>query len=193
MNKKLVKYGNSYALVLNKSILELLDIDGNDPVKLKIEGDTLLVKKSAPLNGWENIKLESNAATDKKSKAEYSKESRDADMLKATIREALLKNPNSKLEDIVENADLPSQAKRKALPAIDAFQALFQKYNVDMKMFSENKAYQDELAKLESIKDTMSTNEYRSQLMEIRYQHFPQLREFDRESISLEKNLETLD
>ncbi len=59
MNKKLVKYGNSYALVLNRSILELLDIDENDPVKLKIEGDTLLIKKSAPLNDWENIKLES--------------------------------------------------------------------------------------------------------------------------------------
>ena len=49
MNKKLVKYGNSYALVLNRSILELLDIDENDPVKLKIEGDTLLIKKSASL------------------------------------------------------------------------------------------------------------------------------------------------
>jgi len=43
MLKKLVKYGNSNALVLDKAILELMGLTEGDVVKLKINNDTLVI------------------------------------------------------------------------------------------------------------------------------------------------------
>ena len=45
MIKKIIKYGNSNALVLDRSILALLDIKEGGFVKLRIEGDTLIIKR----------------------------------------------------------------------------------------------------------------------------------------------------
>ena len=44
MLKKLVKYGNSNALVLDKAIMELLEIGEGDVVKLQVNNDTLTIK-----------------------------------------------------------------------------------------------------------------------------------------------------
>ncbi len=46
MKKKLIKSGNAWVLLLQKAIIELLDIDPeNDEVELEIENKTLKVKK----------------------------------------------------------------------------------------------------------------------------------------------------
>lgn len=47
MLKKLVKYGNSNALVLDKAIMELLEISEGDTVKLAINNNTLTVKSTS--------------------------------------------------------------------------------------------------------------------------------------------------
>lgn len=44
MIKKLVRYGNSQAIVLDRAILELLGIEEGGQVKLSVEGSTLIVK-----------------------------------------------------------------------------------------------------------------------------------------------------
>ena len=47
MKKKLYKSGNAWALLIQKAILQLLDIDPeNDEVELEIENKVLKVKKS---------------------------------------------------------------------------------------------------------------------------------------------------
>src|SRR5690242_16841931 len=43
MLKKLVKYGNSNALVLDKAILELLDIEEGSIVKIKTDGSSIII------------------------------------------------------------------------------------------------------------------------------------------------------
>ena len=43
MAKKLVKHGNSYALVIDKSIRDLLHIDPETPLELSTNGDVLIV------------------------------------------------------------------------------------------------------------------------------------------------------
>ena len=43
MLKKLVKYGNSNALVLDKALLELLNITEGSVVKIKTDGTSLIV------------------------------------------------------------------------------------------------------------------------------------------------------
>ena len=43
MIKKLTKHGNSWALVIDKPILDLLQIDPKAPLEVKTEGQTLIV------------------------------------------------------------------------------------------------------------------------------------------------------
>ncbi len=43
MTKKLTKHGNSYALVIDKPILELLRITPETPLSISTDGETLMV------------------------------------------------------------------------------------------------------------------------------------------------------
>ncbi len=43
MIKTLIKHGNSYALVIDRTILELLRVTPDTPLELTTNGDTLLV------------------------------------------------------------------------------------------------------------------------------------------------------
>lgn len=43
MNKTLIKHGNSLALVIDKPILEMLQISADTPLNLTTNGDALLV------------------------------------------------------------------------------------------------------------------------------------------------------
>ncbi len=51
MIKRLVKHGNSHALVIDQAILELLRIDPNEPLDLSTDGRLLVV---APVDEVEN-------------------------------------------------------------------------------------------------------------------------------------------
>ena len=44
MIKKLVRHGNSLALVIDKAILELLRIDHDTPLELITDGDVIIIK-----------------------------------------------------------------------------------------------------------------------------------------------------
>jgi len=44
MVKTLTKHGNSYALVIDRAILELLHIDPERPVELSTDGNTLTIR-----------------------------------------------------------------------------------------------------------------------------------------------------
>lgn len=46
MIKKLTKHGNSLALVIDKSILELLQIDADTPLEISTDGETLIVSRA---------------------------------------------------------------------------------------------------------------------------------------------------
>jgi antitoxin MazE len=43
MIKKLTKHGNSWALVIDKAVLELLKIDPETPLEIATDGQTLIV------------------------------------------------------------------------------------------------------------------------------------------------------
>lgn len=44
MSKKLVKHGNSLALVIDKGVLDLLKIEAGTPLELMTDGDVLVVR-----------------------------------------------------------------------------------------------------------------------------------------------------
>src|SRR3990167_5804927 len=54
MYKKLAKYGNSTALVIDKAILELLNINESSIVKLRTDGNSLII---TPAESSENNKV----------------------------------------------------------------------------------------------------------------------------------------
>ncbi|MGE0492318.1 MAG: AbrB/MazE/SpoVT family DNA-binding domain-containing protein [Vulcanimicrobiota bacterium] len=43
MIKTLTKHGNSHALILDRAIMELLEIDGNTPIKITTDGKQLIL------------------------------------------------------------------------------------------------------------------------------------------------------
>ena len=43
MTKNLIKHGNSWALVIDRPILDLLQIDPNTPLELSTNGDVLVI------------------------------------------------------------------------------------------------------------------------------------------------------
>ena len=47
MIKKLTKHGNSWALVIDKPVLELLKIDVDTPLEITTDGRTLIVSPAA--------------------------------------------------------------------------------------------------------------------------------------------------
>lgn len=47
MRKKLVKHGNSRALVIDKAILELMQIGDNDEVIVSTDGTSLLIRAAS--------------------------------------------------------------------------------------------------------------------------------------------------
>ena len=55
INKKLVRHGNSSALVLDKPILQLLGIDNDTILELRVEGDTLIIKRAQSKKGKKRI------------------------------------------------------------------------------------------------------------------------------------------
>ena len=46
MIKKLTKHGNSLALVIDKSILELLQFDNDTPLEISTDGESLIVSRA---------------------------------------------------------------------------------------------------------------------------------------------------
>ena len=53
MEKRLVKHGNSYALVIDKSVRDLLRIEPDTPLELATNGDVLII---SPVRGEERTR-----------------------------------------------------------------------------------------------------------------------------------------
>ncbi len=68
MIKNLVKHGNSWALVIDKPILELLKIDPTSPLEISTDGQTLRISAA---NG--EVKKSKIEAASKKVNTRYSK------------------------------------------------------------------------------------------------------------------------
>jgi antitoxin MazE len=63
MIKTLTKHGNSWALVIDKPVLELLNIDPTTPLKLSTDGQTLIITpapETAPKKKFREALSETN-------------------------------------------------------------------------------------------------------------------------------------
>ncbi len=69
MIKNLVKHGNSWALVIDKPILELLKIDPDSPLEISTDGQTLTIAAANSDNKRSKVRAASKKVNARHSKA----------------------------------------------------------------------------------------------------------------------------
>ncbi len=178
MLKKLVKYGNSNALVLDRSILALLDISEGSTVKLRIEGDTLIIKAAEAVKPTDSLMLEVENIHDQ---VRSKDDSTDCllDMAEENMRnycKQIEGNPDS-MEVLKEW--LPGTENEKKLQ--ESYTKIMGKYQKELMTLS-NEEFQKSLAALnKKYQGDATSNEYRDEFLALRLKHAPKLAQMDEE------------
>ena len=161
MLKKLVKYGNSNALVLDKALLELLNITEGSVVKIKTDGTSLIVTPQnngsqqgtimptiTPQDALNNA-VEQNMAQYYKNPEEYMSEVKK---LYARYDESIKKLNSPEYKEAVLEIDRQFKGNRFDLEYVKAIAALNKKYapelaQMDQEMQILTKKYAKEVEK----------------------------------------------
>lgn len=168
MLKKLAKYGNSTTLVIDKAILELLNMDESSIVKLHTDGKSLII--TPVVNG-------------QKDKISTGIEEATHSALN-NVRAIGVKNFEKQTANLSE-ADI--QAKKDLMPQMQQeFKELFERHKVAMAEFNENFStnleFVEALSTLEQKYNPKTQSEdYMREFMKLRAQFFPELAAMDKE------------
>ncbi|UTC24721.1 AbrB/MazE/SpoVT family DNA-binding domain-containing protein [Candidatus Comchoanobacter bicostacola] len=200
MLKKLIKFGNSNALVLDQSIMKLVGLSAGDYVKLRVMNDELIIKKGENPQKIEQVNLEENAQCEKKRMIEEEQLYTELNEYQGKWQENLQELAHSKTKlteaDIVNSSIDTARsvgtgklgtAFTKLVPKM---QKLMKKYEVDIQEMAKNKPYLEALNQLKKDKDNMDPEDFKNAVMEVRYQYFPELKAFDIELHQLSKSIE---
>ncbi|MBM3893189.1 AbrB/MazE/SpoVT family DNA-binding domain-containing protein [Candidatus Dependentiae bacterium] len=166
MIKKLVRYGNSNALVIDRAILELLNISEGSLVKMSTDGKSLIVTPEA--NSCQVITTEDVADQMGMFMAENMRKANDPVKMQQTMN--LYNNPELLKEKtaavtVIMGKYATDRAKLMTPEAIDAIHAIQAKY-----------------------KDTMNAPEYIKEMTDLTYSIAPNLRNMQAEIDELNKN-----
>lgn len=182
MLKKLIKYGNSQALLLNRSILGLLGIDDGDTVKLRVEGDVLLITKGVDgSTGKPEVKaaLEDEIKKEEKSHKQFLEGGKLLKEVREN-RQAMMENNTydpSKPEDLHDSPKWKEHMKQ--------MKAINEKHSINLadlsKKMMENKGYMKGLELLGQSYKEMDTDDYTQEVLNLRYKFFPELKAYDEE------------
>lgn len=160
MLKKLSKYGNSTTLVIDKAILELLNMDESSMVKLQTDGKSLII---TPVG----------SAT--KEKVSYAPE----EAFQVAVRASSSKQ--------LENLSVTQEQMKEMMPAMQQdFKDAFDKHKKTMELFSKNFESNEEfkaaLAMLAQKYDPVTQAEdYVKEFNKLKIQFFPELKQLDEE------------
>jgi len=163
MLKKLTKYGNSHVLVLDRAILELLNIKEGSVVKLRTDGKSLIMTPA------ESDSVEKVSMTYMERMAEFGEENKKK-------MEEITADPARKA--LIEEW-LPGGGKFKELS--QAYEPLFIKYQTELAVLASEAFIKaaDELA--QNYGGDRSSTEFMKEFLALRLKHAPGLAEFDRE------------
>jgi antitoxin component of MazEF toxin-antitoxin module len=168
MLKKLAKYGNSTTLVIDKAILELLNMDESSIVKLHTDGKSLII---TPVVNPE--KKHVTAGMDESTQSAMNN-------LRAIAQKGLEKTAATYSEAEIE-------AQKALMPQMQQeFKELFERHKTAMAKFEENLSTNLEFAEaLSAIEQKYNpktqSEEYMKEYMKLRTQFFPELAELDKE------------
>jgi len=186
MLKKLVKYGNSNALILDRCILALLDIGEGAVVKLRIEGDTLIIKAEKNIKATD-VLLAEIESIDERTTSWTSSSTPMMEIVKKNAHDFCSKmesDPNS-MELLKEW--IPGTENSQKLQ--EAFGKIMQKYQEEMKPLSSQE-FQKEFQTLNNkYKKEMNSTEYWKELLALRLKFCPGLTKMDKEMQDITKAL----
>lgn len=178
MLKKLVKYGNSNALILDRCILALLDISEGAVVKLRIEGDTLIIKAEKNMKATDVLMAEIESI-DERTTLWTSSSTPMMEIVKKNTRDfcSKMEGDSNSMELLKEW--IPGTENYQKLQ--EAYGKIMQKYQEEMKPLS-SEAFQKEIQKLNNkYKKEMNSAEYYRELLALRLKFSPGLAEMDKE------------
>ena len=178
MLKKLVKYGNSNALVLDRSILALLGIDEGSVVRLRIEGDKLILKAEEAVKPTDSMMLEvENLHNASKSPV--------LDMVEANLRKSCksFEDDPSAMKSLEEW--LPGTENAKKLQ--EAYGEIMKKYMGEMMLLGSKEFKQDLDTLTKKHEGNTSSKDYLKEFLALRLKHAPKLAEMDKEMKEVNK------
>ena len=186
MIKKLVKYGNSHALVLDRSILALLDISEGSVVKLRIEGDALIVRAEKNVKPTDVLMAEVDSID----------EQYNASGLPSTPIKEFFKKNTQELCDKIKNDPNSNELLKEWLPGAEkskkyqeAMSKIFQKHQDAFVALTTQEFQQEYLELNNKYKNGMSLEEYSKEFLALRYKHAPGMALIDKEMQDVRKAL----
>ena len=169
MLKKLVKIGNSHALILDRAILELLEIEEGSVVKLRTDGKSLIITPEEP--------------------------SLDTKTLSETGFEIIARHGNERLAAIEADPEKKKEFLKwqpggehfkKILKAIEP---ITKKYAEDLEKLTDVEFIREQDALIIKYKDRMDSQEYLEEYLLLRKQYAPRLDQMDQEIKEIRKKL----
>ena len=168
MLKKLAKYGNSTTLVIDKAILELLNMDESSIVKLHTDGKSLII---TPMVNAEKEKISA-------SPEEITRSAMD------NMRNIQVKNLQNSSEEIKAKVANPNPEMERELK--EHFARHMKTMQEITKGMESNEEYAEALKALEQKFDPKTHSaEYTEEFLKIRIQFFPGFAEIDKELIAI--------
>ncbi len=189
MLKKLIKYGNSHAVVLDRTILALLNIDEGGVVKFRVEGDALIIKAQSVSEPTDAAML---AIEDFHERARMMAGETDPVLplldvqLKkcATQSKQIKANPKANKQ---ANDWVPGSSNYKLLE--EAYKSLINKYKKDTEVFMTSE-WKDRLEALnERFKGDLESEAYLNEFQELRHKICPAMKLMDEEMLKINKQL----
>jgi antitoxin component of MazEF toxin-antitoxin module len=175
MIKKLVRYGNSNALVIDRAILELLNIAEGSLVKIATDGKSLIITpeaRSCQIVTTEDV-------------ADQMGMSMAANMRKAMEPFiATIANDPVKMQETMDLYNNPELLKEKTA----AVTVIMRKYTTDQAKLMTPEALDAIQAIQAKYKDTMNAPEYIKEMTELTYSIAPNLKNMQAEIDELNKN-----
>ena len=183
MFKKLVKYGNSYALVLDRSILGLLNLEDGATVKLRVEGDSLIVKGDKPAKAVHLLKAELESV--------YEGVGDGAALLKDYIygnleKTASVYEKNPEVEKYFKEWMEGSEDKKKYE---EGLKKIFSKYGNNFQIFSSPEFIQQVLNLKNKFQGRLDSEEYIKEFLNLRSQVCPEIKAMDEEMKKLYESI----
>jgi antitoxin component of MazEF toxin-antitoxin module len=178
MLKKLVKYGNSSALVLDRSILALLDISEGSTVKLRIEGDTLIIKAAEAVKPTDSLMLEIENIHERVRSDDGSIDG-VMNMVEESTRKYCKKIENSPSDMEILKEWLPGTENDKKLQ--EAYKKIMGKYQNELMTLSSGEFVEDLNTLNKKYQNDTSSDEFREEFLTLRMKHCPKLAKMDEE------------
>ena len=174
MIKKLVRYGNSNALVIDRAILELLNIGEGSMVKMSTDGKSLIITPETTAS----TALSTNDIADQMGMTM-------ADRLKKTMEPFLSQAANNpeQMQATMELYSNPEVMKEK----MAAIKIILRKYAADQAKMMTPEALDAIAAIQEKHKDNMNSPAYVQEMTDLTYQIAPNLKNMHAEIDELNK------